>query len=226
MRGNEKRWALLSDFDGTITERDMCIALLEAYADGDWQSLDLAYDEGRISLEECLVGQVAMFASPRETLVEHALQEARVRPGLRELLAFCRGRGVRFAVVSAGLDFYIDAILEREGLAGVERVYIATASEGGRMTVRLPLAGYEARVGIRDFKEAVVLDRQAEGFKVAYVGDGSTDFAAARRADFVFARAKLLAMCEAEGIPHTPFEDFHQVRLSLERLLAGCRPLG
>jgi 2-hydroxy-3-keto-5-methylthiopentenyl-1-phosphate phosphatase len=215
-----KGWSLLSDFDGTITERDMCLALLEEYAEGDWQALDLAYDEGRISLEECLVGQVGMFASPREDLAAYARRKARVRPGFADLVVFCQQRGVGFGIVSAGLDFYIDTILEREGLAGLDAVYIRTASQAGRMSVVLPLAGYPVQEGIRDFKEAVVRQRQAEGLRVAFVGDGSTDFAAARQADHVFARARLLAMCQNEGIPHTPFEDFHEVKKGLSRLLS------
>lgn len=212
-------WAVLCDFDGTITERDMCLALLEAYADGDWLRLEAAYDEGRISLEECLAGEVGMLASPRDVLIDYSRREARVRSGFAEFVAYCRQEGAGFSVVSAGLDFYIDAILEREGLGDVATIYIRTLNVDGRLAVARPLAGYETLADARDFKEAVVRERKAAGFNVAFVGDGSTDFAAAQQADHVFARAKLLAFCQREGLPHTPFEDFHVVREGMRRLL-------
>ena len=210
---------MLCDFDGTITEEDVCLRLLAEFAEGDWQQLETDYANGRIGLEECLAAEVAMFKAPREVMADFARQHARLRRGFADFVAYCRGREVALAVVSAGLDFYVDAILAREGLNDLDVTCIGTTVNGGRIVLSLPLGGRATREGYADFKVAMVRERQAQGKRVVFVGDGSTDFAAARRADRVFARDKLLAYCRREGIACTPFEDFRDLRLELERLL-------
>ncbi len=214
-------WAVICDFDGTITAEDVCVRLLAEFAVGDWRQLDADYEAGKIDLEACLVGQVGMFAAPRETLAAYARRHTRLRPGFRQFVTFCRRAGVELAVVSAGLDFYITAILEREGLCDLDVTCIGTAEVDGKVSVVLPLAGQAVDGALADFKVAAVLARRQAGKRVVYIGDGSTDFAAARQAHHVFARDKLLAFCRREGIPCSPFVDFAEVRRRLAALLIG-----
>lgn len=214
--------AVVCDFDGTIAEQDVCLSLLETFAGDGWRQLEADYEQGRIDLPTCLVGQVATFAAPLDTLVAWARQNARLRAGFPEFVAFCRQQSLPLLVVSAGLDFYIQAILEREGLQDLDVTCIATEAPAGRVQVRLPLAGYADLGSLSDFKEVVVHQQQQQGRRVVFVGDGSTDFNAARSADLVFARDKLLAHCRREGIPCTPFDTFADVQAPL----AALRTLG
>ena len=52
---------------------------------------------------------------------------------------------------------------------------------------------------------------QAQGCRVVLVGDGASDRHGALAADEVFARRGLRDWCRANGIAHTPFEDFRDV---------------
>ncbi len=67
-----------------------------------------------------------------------------------------------------------------------------------------------------DYKRTLVERLQAEGQRIAYVGDGLTDREAAAAADLVFARRKLLEHCQAAGLACIPFEDFRDVQRGLE----------
>ena len=212
---------VMCDFDGTITEDDVCLALLKHFAGDGWQRLEDEYEAGRISLETCLVGQVDMLGAPRAEMAVWACRHARLRPGFGDFVAFCQRQEVPFLIVSAGLDFYIDAILRREGLAGIHVTCIATDLAGDRVKVRLPLAGYADLAGLADFKEVIVREQQARGRGVVYVGDGSTDFLAASQADHVFARAKLLAYCQRHALTCRPYETFADIQRGLEELLGG-----
>ncbi|MHB1415610.1 MAG: HAD-IB family phosphatase [Chloroflexota bacterium] len=211
---------VVSDFDGTITEEDVCLALLDLYADDGWQQLEADFEAGRVTLEACLIGQVATFREPRSKLVDYALEQGRLRQGFGEFVAFCRERGIPFMVASAGLDFYIEAILAREGLGDLDVTCITTSPLEHHVVLNLPLAGFKDLRNLGDFKELIVREQQARGKRAVFVGDGSTDFAAARAADVVFARAKLLAYCRREGIDCTPFATFDEVRLALDALIA------
>ena len=59
------------------------------------------------------------------------------------------------------------------------------------------------------------------GRRVAYAGDGLSDLAAARIADLLFARDRLAAHCETEGIAYHAFSDMRDihrwVRANLQR---------
>ena len=43
------------------------------------------------------------------------------------------------------------------------------------------------------------------------IGDGYSDYCAARLADASFARAAMRDHCDANGVAYIPFEDFHDV---------------
>lgn len=219
MPTNSSPAVVLSDFDGTITEEDVCLALLEEFAADGWRQLETDYGEGRISMEACLVGQAELITAPRRRLVEYALRAARLREGFADFLAYCRARDLEFHIVSAGFDFYIDAILAGHGLAHLPATRVTTAFVDGHLGVDLPLAGLGLPAEYANFKEAIVHEHQRRGRQVVFLGDGSTDFAAARRADLVFARDRLLEYCRRDGIACHPFATFADVRRGLERIL-------
>ncbi|MBI4499146.1 MAG: HAD-IB family phosphatase [Chloroflexi bacterium] len=117
MGNGESRIGVVCDFDGTITMDDMAVVLLRAFARGAWQRWDEEFTTGRITVEDVLQRQFALVRASRKRLTAYALAHARIRPGFPEFVAFCRGRGIPLIVASAGLEFYIRAILERAGLA-------------------------------------------------------------------------------------------------------------
>ena len=51
---------------------------------------------------------------------------------------------------------------------------------------------------------------KANSFHIV-IGDSVTDFAAAKQANLVIARDRLLEKCKIEGIPHEGFQDFFHV---------------
>ena len=41
------------DFDGTITKKDVCEAMVERFAADGWQEINLLWETRKISTEEC-----------------------------------------------------------------------------------------------------------------------------------------------------------------------------
>ena len=99
------------DFDGTITEDDVSFLMLDAFADGDWRQLLVEHKEGRISVGRFNTRAFTMIKENKQTLDRFVAEKARLKPGFRELLAYCRQKGSRFVIVSNGLNFYIKTIL-------------------------------------------------------------------------------------------------------------------
>jgi len=162
-----------------------------------------------------------MVKADMKTMTDLVLNSDRVkiRPGLRDYLDYCSQKGIKNVIVSNGLIFYIEAILKKLGLNGVE-VYAARNRfhPGGLEVAYIGPDGAELEVG---FKEAYTELLKKRGFDVVYVGNGASDIFSARRASHVFAVDELLKRCRREKVPCTPFTDFYDIIKGLEALANG-----
>ena len=117
--------------------------------------------------------------------------------------------GVGVQVVSDGLDQAITHILRRHGLGELPVFANQLVYEGERRwTLRTPHADAQCVRASGNCKCARALAEQQRKLKVLYVGDGSSDFCVAGRADRVLAKASLIRHCTARRIPHQPFRHF------------------
>ena len=210
--------AVQLDFDGTITEEDVSFLLLDTYVGSEWRDMLTEYMEGRIPVGTFNKRVFGMMKADRQTMLDLVFNSDRVkvRPGFRELLDYCSRRGFKVIIVSNGLDFYIEAILEDMGISGID-VYAAQSrfnSDG--MTVKyVGPDGYEMEAG---FKEAYTGLLEKKGYSIVYVGNGISDIFSSRRAVKVFATGDLLERCREEKLECTPFNDFYDVASGLETL--------
>jgi 2-hydroxy-3-keto-5-methylthiopentenyl-1-phosphate phosphatase len=197
------------DFDGTVTEEDLSFFLLDSYAQGDWREVLQEYKQHKISVDEFNTKAFSMVKVDRSTLLEALGEKVKVRAGFRELVDYCPKKGLRLVIVSNGLDFYIRSVLQGLGIEKLE-VYAAQALFNAKgMKVRyIGPDGKRLRDG---FKEAHVKSFLKLGYRVIYVGNGDSDFAPARYAEYVFATGELLAYCRENGLNYRPFENFVDV---------------
>jgi len=211
--------AVLTDFDGTITTTDTAVYILERYSVGDWRELARLLRAGSITVEHCVKGQLEMITIGQERITRELDEVIRPRAGFDALLQFCRAHDHPVEVTSAGLDFYIHHFLARQGWDGMEVIAPRCWEEGGRLRFEFPALASE---GADNFKEDRVRHHQGHGRTVAYIGDGTADLAAARRADLAFAvrGSDLARALEAAEAPFHPIDDFTEVVERLERLHA------
>ncbi len=213
--------ALLLDFDGTVDERNVAILLLERFALDDWRRFISMCSEGLISFRESTEQEFACLPAQREQMTEFALKEARLREGLHEIVEFCERRGFPVAIVSGGLDFYIQAIMARHGLEHIP-YYCGTADFGSGDRLRVSYNGRGPVCDLAGTCKCLHVKRyQEQGYRVALVGDGTSDFCVAPQVDYLFATRRLLEYCREKGLPHFPFETFHDVLSVLRDLTKG-----
>ncbi len=204
------------DFDGTITVGDVSFQILDEFTGNSWRDLLKEYMQGKMSVNRFNATVFSKVKADKVTLDGFVRENAVIRPGLPELLETCRELGFRFVIVSNGMMFYIDAILNMLGLNELEFV----AARANFKTDGIE-AWYEAPDGtpIEDgFKEAYTRDFLKQGYRVIYIGNGSSDFPPARMCSHIFSIDNLTASCKAAGVAHTPFTDLHQVAKGLKTL--------
>jgi 2-hydroxy-3-keto-5-methylthiopentenyl-1-phosphate phosphatase len=218
---------LFLDFDGTLVEPNVAILLVARFADDGARvahEVDEQLHRGELTLRQAWELQAALLPWEKvQAMTDYAVREIPLRDGARELLDLLRSHDVPTVVVSGGLDFYIRAILAREGLDLPFLSDAAHPGNDGRLRVEHPHGHAECRqCGI--CKAQVVQGPLPLAERTIFVGDGSTDRFAAEVADIVFARRRLLAYCQSRGIPCFPFEDFRPVTTQLRAWLEGTEP--
>jgi 2-hydroxy-3-keto-5-methylthiopentenyl-1-phosphate phosphatase len=205
-----RRLAVLTDFDDTAAQQNVAELLLHRYGHPTWQKVRSQFRAGEITLKEYQETTFRNIRADRATMQAYVKEKANLRPHFGELWRYCQERGIPVAVVSQGLDFYIEALLEREGFPQVP-VYSVNTSFNGKgieYHYRHTYPGEEHR---GNSKGLIVERYQQQGYRVIYIGDGRSDFEAAAQADLVFAHRILAEECQREGIPYRDFRDFGDV---------------
>ncbi len=202
------------DFDGTITEKDVSFLLLDTFTDGSWRQLNREYEEGKITVGHFNRDAFAMVRADRQSLSKVAKAEVKIRPGFYELVACCRRKGFRFVIVSNGLDFYIEEILRDIGLADIE--VFAAQTRFHPESIKVQYVGPDGSHLDKEFKGTYVNSFLGEGYRIVYVGNGTSDVSPARRCHYIFATGDLVSLCEQANLGYSPFTDFNEVIRVLE----------
>jgi 2-hydroxy-3-keto-5-methylthiopentenyl-1-phosphate phosphatase len=208
---HQMKTAILSDFDGTIVNVDTGEYVLSQFAQGDWRVYDEQLESGKITLEECLKRQFAMVKETKASLIKRVEDVVLFRPGFEDLLGYCRTERFPFIVVSGGLDFIIKHLLRAKNLLNRVDVVAPKAKVTKRgITFQFPKS---SQAGSLNLKDDLVMSYQIHGIRTVYIGDGSPDFAAIRKADvrFVIRGSRLSELCKRADIPFREIEDFHDV---------------
>ena len=188
-----------------------------------WRDLHRRFLDGEISLADYQATAFADMGTDRTEQVAYVQERAALRPGFADLARYCAGHGIELAIVSHGLDFYIDALLGAAGADGVPFFAVETGERDGRPTFSYKYADPACDWYPGNCKCSVLESYRERHHKVIYAGDGMSDTCPARRADYVFARGGLLGFCRAHGIPHRELTDFHVVLDYLKAMPAEAR---
>ncbi|MBI4889341.1 MAG: HAD-IB family phosphatase [Acidobacteria bacterium] len=170
---------LITDFDGTMTERDFFSVLAERYIPSGAPDFFEQWRAGRMSHFEAM-GAYFAYAPDDERKMDEVLAECGLDAGAKRAYERLAAAGWEVLVVSAGSAWYIERLLGRAGVPA--KVYSNRGwLEKGRGLVieKLPRSSpfYSEDVGVD--KCAVVRDALARSEAVAFAGDGPPDLAPA-----------------------------------------------
>ena len=197
---NPRKLAVLCDFDGTITVGQVLDILYNNFADPCCNELIQRWVRGEISTVEEIEGCFATMKANQAEMEAALDREAQLDPAFPDLVQFCRQRGYPLAIVSDGLQWYIEYVLNKFGFAGLP-VYanqIEFLPDGFRIT----MPWYDPETPKRGVSKPAILRRyKKEGYAIVFIGDGLSDIEAVPFADIVFAHQTLWEYCQENGFP-------------------------
>ena len=215
--------AVLTDFDDTAAAQNVAELLLHEFGDPTWTDVRQRFRDGELALKEYQEITFMRMRAGKDAMQAYVRENACFRPHFGELRQFCVENGFPMCIISQGLDFYIQALLDASGHPDVPVYAVVTQFDGGGR-----VEGYRYDFPYPDAPElgnskALIVQRfRAQGRHVFYMGDGRSDFEAGEVADTVFAHRQMAAMCAEAGIRFTPFTDFGPVLEAVQKYVAGA----
>ena len=198
-----KGWAAVSDFDGTVTLRDVGDHLLLHYGFADRKTIEESYSL-KIRVEDFMKRAFSGAALSKEVIAAFVREKVKARPGFRSFILYCEKNGVPFEIASGGVDLYADPFFRKHGVTVKSFFGKARVVKGG-IKIHYP---FLRRTDLNSFKESRVKRFKRSGRKVIFFGDGPNDLKAAAAADKVYAAGRLLKLCRERGIKVSPLKSF------------------
>ncbi|UJF32400.1 MtnX-like HAD-IB family phosphatase [Paenibacillus hexagrammi] len=222
--------AVVTDFDGTLMEQDVGSTIMKQL--GVEQESQLIEVLARFKRKEIgsytwIEASTPLLEGKREQ-VDRLIEDKELRDGALDFLSFCKGEQVPVTILSDGLIYYIERILDRLQVEAEQVISNPiTYSDNG-----------ELRYGLQNdnaackwcgcCKASVVRKLKQDGWSIIYIGDGGSDYYGSAFADWIFARSSLVRYLTEEGTEFYPFQTFWDVLEVVQRnwndFLAGTAP--
>jgi 2,3-diketo-5-methylthio-1-phosphopentane phosphatase len=194
-----KKALVVCDFDGTICTLDMGNSVLSHFTKKSWEDIDREYIKGSIGSREAYTKIAPEIKATPETLRKYVLKKAKIDSAFVKFYRLAQSKGVDVKIVSDGLDFYIQTVLEKYELDDIE-YFTNTLAFDGNNTVSIDFPQMNLLCGrCGTCKNKILNDHRLMYKQIIYVGDGHSDICPSRLADFVFAKDVLLKSCEQDG---------------------------
>ncbi len=198
------KYALITDFDGTVTTLDIGNTLCLHYGTTTPARIEKAF-AAKEDAKHWMRSHFSPITADKKDFEEVILSYAVIKNGFVELAKYCGEKKMPFEIASGGLDIYINPVLKHNNVPPI-KIYCVqgtfTADGIAVDFVHFPDTTLEA------FKAERVKYYKAQGFTTIFFGDGPSDFDAAKEADICFATSRLKTLCEENKLPFLAFEDY------------------
>jgi len=196
--------AIVTDFDGTITTRDVGDFLLLNFGLATQKEIDESYLPG-IKIEEWMRKYFSRIKIVNIDEIKKVIKEnIKIRDGFKEVIIKFQSMNMPFEVVSGGVDLYIEEVFKINSikLSG----YYGRFNDGN-----IEYDFLNEKITLSDFKAMRVKYYKNKGYKTIFCGDAANDYKAAKTADITFAELRLREMLEREYYKFHPLDDFKRV---------------
>ncbi|HEU5300815.1 MAG TPA: HAD-IB family phosphatase [Acidimicrobiia bacterium] len=204
------RTAVFLDFDGTISEADTGVFLMERFGAPGWREIDDAYIRGEVGSRVTLLDEWDLLPHD-EALLRAAAREVPLDPGAAPLVDALRDAGAEVTIVSDGFGIRVDEVAAALGVpVFTNRVDWETG--------RLEFPNEDrccACSSCGTCKQAPIKDAGRRRLTTVLVGDGTSDRKAALLADRVYAKGALAAWCARNDVAHRRFASLTDVHHDL-----------
>ncbi|KAF8878470.1 HAD-like domain-containing protein [Gymnopilus junonius] len=235
----DKKFVVLSDWDGTITTHDSNDYLTDNYGFGKEKRRQLNFDvlEGKSTFRDTFHDDLASVAANGHTFEECKeilRNNIHLDSGFEEFYGWCKARDIPVIIVSSGMEPLIRAVLSKHvGEEAAKEIDIIANDVNilpdGKWEIKFrhPSSGFG-----HDKSQAILPYRNLPNPPTLFFfGDGVSDISAAKHADLLFVKTKdngendLATYCQREGIKHALFNHFSNALPAFESVVDGKKTI-
>ncbi|MBR1617047.1 MtnX-like HAD-IB family phosphatase [bacterium] len=202
---------IVCDFDGTITKEDSLYNFFKEYAKPYWLEIEKMWQDGKIGSRECLKKQFDLIENLTPELIEEYTDKIEIDDYFKEFNELRLKCNKNLIIVSDGVDYFINKILQKNDIKGIEIVSNHAEFINGKFTISFPNGFQDCQTNSGTCKCKIVKDLKSKYKKVVYIGDGASDFCVATCADLLFAKSSLLTYCKNKDINCIEYQNFKGV---------------
>lgn len=212
-----KKVIVISDFDGTITERDSLVDMLNKYASPDWHKIKHLVNLGRMGTRIGLKKEFDLCRISRKEFVDFLVNNVKIDGTFKNFLEFCKKNKFRFIVVSGGFTLNVKTLFNKYRIKNIKYYANIVTFKGKKVNLKFPYRDKSCKT-CSLCKAPYIKEYKRKGYFAIYIGDSVTDRCPARVADLVFAKHNLEEYCKAKGIAYVPYDTFGQIKTYLKTL--------
>lgn len=213
--------AILVDYDGTIALTDVSDTVMAEHMRGPWEAEVAAYDAGLSGSRRLMEFEIRSLDTPLAALLATAAAQPH-DPGFVPFVRRAQAAGLPIEIVSDGFGFFIEPALEALGVGELPVITARTTFDGTRASIAFP-NGHPTCFVCGTCKRNRVLEHQAAGRAVMFIGDGESDRYAAGYADVVWAKRSLVQICLEANWPFNRWTEFREIDAWLSDVLEAWR---
>lgn len=209
------QWVVVTDFDGTLTKKDIGNELCNEVLGAKWHKLHAEYREGVFDLKEYQKKVWNHFPLNEPAFVQTSLKYAELRPGVEEFLCRAVDSNIPVYVASCGLRPYIEAALKHKlspkALSAIKDIrcnevrFSSTAISEFIPPITKAECPFPLDKGAWAREISASLGTPV---KLLGIGNGTSDQSFWGVVDQLAAIESLEKWCVQNRLPYTPFVDF------------------
>lgn len=205
-----KDFVFVSDFDGTLTEKDFYKMMSEKYLKEESKHLYEAWRRKEIKDVEYLSFVFNNIGRSEEDIFEDIMNIS-LDEGAKEFIKKIKEANGDFIIVSAGTSYYIDKVLTKHNIEGIEVYSNKGTYKNKGIYFELDKAD-EFYSDIYGIDKLLVVEKLKKSYKkVFYAGDSGPDLKPALISDVVFAKGDLAELLKKENKEFIEFKNFSEV---------------
>lgn len=208
---------VVTDFDGTLTEKDIGNELSMLYRPQLFKELHASYSRGELRLREFQKELWTDFPCSESEFVHSSLKAASLRPGVNEFLELCAHKKTPVYIASCGIDLYITSVIDRfmskfaqAAIKGLKS-NVARFNEKSITAIIAPDQDSTQAEPLHKGRWAQELSQKHGGAKVIAIGNGGSDKTFLHHVDKIYATEKLIKTCENAQVEFEPFHNFFDI---------------
>ena len=209
--------AIFTDFDGTITEEDTLVMVLDQFALKPWRHIEDLVTEKKLSEKEGLKAEFDLIDGSMNEILQYIKDNVKIDPTFPAFAHWCRMENIPLIVLSGGFKLFIKETFKKFSINHDIRIYANSVKVTDDKWKIIPSSLPKINDLCNHCKTHHLIEAKKDENTVVYVGNGNTDRCPAEQADIIFAKDQLADYLTQQQIPYHRFTTFSEIKSELQK---------